>query len=148
MSTLERAIAIAAEAHAGTCDKAGEPYIFHPLRVMFALVTPEERIVGVLHDVVEKNPAWPLAVLETEGFSHEILTAVNAVTRRKNEDEEAFIRRAADNDIGRRVKLADISDNVRQLTLKAEDTTADERIAKYRKSEAILLAWPLPPDNL
>jgi (p)ppGpp synthase/HD superfamily hydrolase len=148
MSTLERAIAIAAEAHAGTCDKAGEPYIFHPLRVMFALVTAQERIVGVMHDVVEKNSAWPLEVLATEGFSPAVLTAVDAVTRRKNEDEEAFIRRAADNEIGRRVKLADISDNMRQLTLKATDPTSEERIAKYRKFEAILLAWPLPPDNL
>jgi (p)ppGpp synthase/HD superfamily hydrolase len=148
MSTLERAIAIAAEAHAGTCDKAGEPYIFHPLRVMFALATPEERMVGALHDVVEKSSDWPLEVLETEGFSPEILTAVDAVTRRKNEDEEAFIRRAAENEIGRRVKLADISDNIRQLAHKAANPDTDARIAKYRKAEAILLAWPLPPDNI
>ena len=53
MSTLEKAIAIAAEAHAGATDKAGAPYILHPLRVMLKVNSPEERIVAVLHDVVE-----------------------------------------------------------------------------------------------
>ena len=53
MSTLERAIAIAATAHAGQKDKGGHPYILHPLRVMLALQKEDERIVAVLHDVVE-----------------------------------------------------------------------------------------------
>ena len=42
MSTLERAIAIAATAHAGQTDKAGAPYILHPLRVMLRLTRSEE----------------------------------------------------------------------------------------------------------
>ncbi|MGZ7078608.1 MAG: GTP pyrophosphokinase, partial [Thermoanaerobaculia bacterium] len=53
MSTLERAIAIAAEKHAGQTDKAGAPYILHPLRVMLRVSTNDERITAVLHDVVE-----------------------------------------------------------------------------------------------
>ena len=53
MSTLEKAIAIAAEAHAGATDKAGAPYILHPLRVMLKVKSPDARIVAVLHDVVE-----------------------------------------------------------------------------------------------
>jgi (p)ppGpp synthase/HD superfamily hydrolase len=59
MSTLERAIAIAAEAHAGQTDKAGAPYILHPLRMMMGLTSDEERIVAVLHDVCEDCPGWP-----------------------------------------------------------------------------------------
>ncbi len=46
MSTLERAIEIATEAHRGQRDKAGNDYIGHPLRVMAAGKTPEEKIVG------------------------------------------------------------------------------------------------------
>ena len=58
MSTLERAIAIAAEGHAGVKDKAEQPYILHPLRVMQAMTTTEERIVAILHDVVEDCDGW------------------------------------------------------------------------------------------
>ena len=53
MSTLERAIQIATEAHKGQLDKAGRDYIGHPLRVMAMGKTEDEKIVGVLHDVIE-----------------------------------------------------------------------------------------------
>jgi guanosine-3',5'-bis(diphosphate) 3'-pyrophosphohydrolase len=53
MSTIEKAIEIAAHAHAGDTDKAGMPYIFHPLRVMMAVKNPKEKIAGVLHDTIE-----------------------------------------------------------------------------------------------
>jgi (p)ppGpp synthase/HD superfamily hydrolase len=68
MSTLERAIVIAAEGHAGATDKAGAPYILHPLRMMLRLSSPEERIVAVLHDVVEDCPGWTFDRLRNEGF--------------------------------------------------------------------------------
>jgi (p)ppGpp synthase/HD superfamily hydrolase len=55
LSTLQRAIEIAVEAQKGQTDKAGAPYIMHPLRVMLSLKTEDERIVGVLHDVVEDS---------------------------------------------------------------------------------------------
>lgn len=51
MCTLERAIEISAAAHAGQVDKAGQPYILHPLRAMLRVSTPEERMAAVLHDV-------------------------------------------------------------------------------------------------
>ena len=56
MSTLERAIAIAAKAHAGQVDKAGAPYVLHPLRIMLRKSSIDERIVAVLHDVCEDCP--------------------------------------------------------------------------------------------
>jgi len=55
---LEKAIKIALEAHIGQVDKGGNPYILHPLRVMLSLNSEEERIVGVLHDVVEDCEGW------------------------------------------------------------------------------------------
>ena len=48
MSTLERAIAVAARAHEGQQDKGGTAYILHPLRVMLRVQTTEQRIVGVV----------------------------------------------------------------------------------------------------
>lgn len=140
MSTLERAIAIAAEAHAGQLDKAGEPYILHPLRVMMALETTEDRIVGVLHDVVEDNVAWPLAALRAEGFSEAVLQAIDAVSRRESEDYEVFVRRAARNEIGRRVKLADLNDNMHLMRRKAPRPEDHERMERYRTARQIILA--------
>src|SRR5690242_17493567 len=101
MSSLERAIAIAAEAHAGQQDKSGAPYILHPLRVMLRLLSNDERLVAVLHDVCEDRPGWTFERLRTEGFSERVLTALDSVTKRSTETYEDFVRRAADDPIGR-----------------------------------------------
>ena len=85
MSTLERAIEIATEAHRGQFDKAGNNYIDHPLRVMSAGKTLNEKIVGVLHDVVEDSN-WTFEQLSNEGFSDEIIAALRCVTK-LTEDE-------------------------------------------------------------
>ena len=101
MSTLERAIVIAAEAHAGVKDKGGAPYILHPLRMVLKLSTSEERIVAVLHDVCEDCPEWTFERLKTEGFSPKILEALDSVTKREGEAYKDFALRAAANPIGR-----------------------------------------------
>ena len=88
---LQRAIEIAAEAHRGQTDKAGAPYLLHPLRVMMPLETDDERIVGVLHDVVEDGPGWTFKRLEEEGFSPTVLDALRLVTKRpEDEGDSAF----------------------------------------------------------
>ena len=110
MGTLDKAIAIAARAHFGQRDKAGAPYVLHPLRAMFGLFTPEERIVGVLHDVVE-DTSVTVGELRAEGFSDDVLTALDAVTKREGEEHMDFVARAGANPIGRRVKLVDLADN-------------------------------------
>ena len=135
--TLERAIAIAATAHEGQVDKAGAPYVLHPLRMMLAVTTPEARIAAVLHDVVEDTPVT-LEQLRAEGFPAAVIEAVEALTKREGEDYEAFIRRVAPNPIAREVKLADLRDNS-DLTRIAEPTEKDRaRIDKYRRAIAYL----------
>src|SRR4249919_1931207 len=110
MSTLERAIGIAAKEHEGQTDKAGAPYILHPLRMMLRLSTADERITAVLHDVVE-DCGVSLDALRTQGFSETVIQAIDSVTKRRGESYEAFVLRAAAHPIGRRVKLADLEDN-------------------------------------
>jgi (p)ppGpp synthase/HD superfamily hydrolase len=134
MSTLERAIIIAAEGHAGVKDKGGAPYILHPLRMMLSLSSADERIVAVLHDVCEDCPGWTLERLRAEGFPERIVAALDSVTKREGENYEDFARRAAANKIGRHVKLADLADNC-DLSRIAEPTEADyQRIEKYRRA--------------
>ena len=93
---LERAIAISVEAHRGQVDKAGSPYILHPLRVMLAGSTDDERIVGVLHDVCEDCDGWDFNRLRSEGFPEHIIVALDAVTKRDGEGYEEFVRRAGE----------------------------------------------------
>lgn len=137
MSTLERALAIAIQAHAGQLDKAGALYILHPLRVMLQMDTNEERIVAVLHDVVEDSD-WSLERLRAEGFSEPVLLATDSVTSRVGEPYDAFVLRAGRNPIGRRVKLANLHDNC-DLRRIATPTDRDHaRIEKYRRAIELL----------
>lgn len=133
MSTLERAIALAAIAHEGQIDKAGAPYILHVLRVMLRLTTPEERMAAALHDVVE-DCGWTLDRLRAEGFPEEVIAGIDAVTRRDSESYEEFVLRAKAHPIGRRVKMADLEDNS-DVTRLSEITERDQaRLDKYRRA--------------
>jgi hypothetical protein len=142
MSTLERAIQIAAEAHTGQVDKAGAPYILHPLRVMLRVESYEDRIVAVLHDVVEDSK-WTLDDLRAEGFSDAIITGVDAVTRRPDETYMEFVRRAGRDPLGRRVKLADLADNSDPSRISSPTDADASRLERYRR--AIDELTKLPP---
>jgi (p)ppGpp synthase/HD superfamily hydrolase len=131
--TLERAIAIAATAHAGQVDKGGAPYILHPLKVMLRMSTLEERIVAVLHDVVEDCDI-SLEDLRQEGFSEVVLTAIESVTKVPGESYEDFVERAAQNPIGRVVKLADLEENSDLSRIASPSWEDLERIEKYRRA--------------
>ena len=131
MSTIEKAIAIAAIAHAGQQDKAGESYILHPLRVMLRMRTEDERIAAILHDVIEDTD-WTFERLRAEGFSPDVIDAIDAVTKREGEAYDEFVDRAGRNAVGRRVKLADLEDNC-DLSRIAQPTQKDnQRLDKYR----------------
>ena len=110
---LEHAIKLATDAHDGQVDKNGEPYILHPLRVMLAVSTPDERIAAVLHDVVEDTGVTCDDLYWVHGFKPEIVSAIRALTRAAGEDYLAFIQRAKGNALARSVKIADIRDNLR-----------------------------------
>jgi (p)ppGpp synthase/HD superfamily hydrolase len=140
MKSLERAIAIAVEAHAGVADKAGSPYVLHPLRMMLRMETEAEMMAAVLHDVVEDGDGWTLKRLAAEGIPPVVVEAVRFLTKRPEEeaDYEAFIRRAGRNPLARRVKLADLEDNMdlRRIVNPTERDFA--RLEKYRSAYALL----------
>jgi len=137
---LEHAIEIAVEAHKGQTDKGGSPYILHPLRVMMSVDGESEKIVAVLHDVVEDSD-WTVDALLAEGFSVEVIEALKTVTKEsEDEDYDLFIQRAMQNPIGRKVKIADLRDNL-DVTRISEITDTDvKRINKYKKALKLLSA--------
>ena len=140
MSTLERAIEIAASAHAGQVDKAGQPYILHPLRLMLAVKNENERITAILHDVVEDTEIT-IDDLKSEGFSEAVLNAVLALTKTKGESRMEAAKRALQNPIARVVKLADVTDNM-DLSRIAEPSEKDfSRLKEYEQVRALLLSY-------
>ena len=143
MSTLARAIKIATEAHKGQVDKAGNEYIGHPLRVMEMGRTEEEKIVGVLHDLVEDTD-WTFEMLEEEGFAPEIIAALKCVTKlSENENYDAFIERVRKNPLATAVKINDLTDNmdIRRLPYLSDKDV--KRLKKYLKAYKKLSGEPL-----
>jgi len=132
-----KAVRIAAQAHEGQTDKAGEAYILHPLRLMSRCRTDAERIVALLHDVVEDSPLT-LEDLAGEGFSPEIIAGVDGMTRRQGESYGEFISRAAQNPLSASVKRLDLEDNLNTLRL-PELTERDlARLQKYHVAYRLL----------
>ena len=150
---LEKAIKIAVEAHTGQVDKGGNPYILHPLRVMLSLDLEEERIVGVLHDVVEDCEGWSWERLKEQGCSDKLIEALKSVSKTPDEEKQfkemddpnkkmdhylQFIKRAKANKIGRHVKAADIRDNL-DISRIDDITERDiNRLNRYKKALSIL----------
>lgn len=138
MSTIERAIEIAAKEHAGDTDKAGSPYVFHPLRLMFAVTSPFEKMAAVLHDVVE-DTSVSLEDLRNEGFHPDVVAAVDALTKRAGETRLQAAARSALNPIARVVKLADVTDNM-DLSRISDPTAQDfDRLKEYVKVKKLLI---------
>lgn len=137
MSTLAKAIAYCAMAHVHQVDKAGAPYALHPLRMMLSLTEECDRMAALLHDTIE-DCGVTVAHLETAGFPPAVIEAVLALTKREGEPYEDFIRRAARNPIARRVKIADLRDNMDLARIAAPAEADFARLEKYRRALSIL----------
>jgi guanosine-3',5'-bis(diphosphate) 3'-pyrophosphohydrolase len=128
---LEQAIMAACDAHYGQTDRAGQPYILHPLRVMAKMTTETERIAAVLHDAAEDSDAWDVERVWVE-FGRDVGAAVDALTKRDGEEYDAYLGRVEENPVARKVKLADLQDNS-DMTRLARATDKDwERYRKYQ----------------
>ena len=129
----DKALQIAIRAHKGQKDKAGHDYILHPIRVSERCDDPRAKIVALLHDTIEDSDITADHLRE-EGFTEEIVEAVLAVTHSEGEEYDDYVRRAAQNELGRMVKRADLEDNmdIRRLP---ELTDRDvERLRKYLRA--------------
>jgi len=138
--TLERAIEIAVAAHKEQTDKYGAPYIGHVMRVMNMGITEEEKICGVLHDVVE-DTSWTFEQLAAEGLSPLVLEGLRGVTKlSEEEDYDQFIQRTLQNPLSCAVKLNDLTDNM-DIRRMPQVTEKDiDRLNKYLKAYRIISA--------
>lgn len=110
---LYKAILFSAVLHMGQVDKNGEIYILHPLAVMMTVDTIEQKIVAVLHDILE-NTNMTADKLREFGFSEEIVEAICILTREKDMPYMQYIEKVKSNELSRVVKLADLQHNMRE----------------------------------
>lgn len=134
---LSKAILIAEKAHQGQVDKGGRPYIEHPLYVSKQLVTEEEKVVAILHDVCEDSDIT-LQDLKESGFPLSILSAVDAITKRDCEDYSGYLERLGENKLAVKVKLADMMHNSDISRIPTPSEKDRQRIEKYKQKIAFL----------
>lgn len=130
---LNKAIKIAQKAHKGQTDKFGTPYIGHVIRVMNAGKTYDEKIVGVLHDVIEDCPEITLDHLLQEGFPNEIVFAIECLTKNpSDQDYTEFVKQTEKSPLAVSVKINDLQDNMNLTRFNRPMTEKDmNRLNKY-----------------
>lgn len=133
MNRLELALQIAVKAHAGQKDKSGEPYIFHPIRVMERCSNPKAKIVALLHDTVEDTDVT-FDELKTAGFPEDILATLRLVTHEKGVSYDDYIEALMHDPIAVEVKIADLEDNSDIRRLKEIKDRDVERLQKYLRT--------------
>ena len=134
MKTYAETLAFAAKKHAGHMRRDGSNYIIHPIRVSQEVKTPIQKIIALLHDTLEDTETTYMEILEE--FGPEVVQAVEALTKRKDEPYMDYILRVKQNPDAVAVKIADIADNL-------SDAPSDKQIRK--SSEAITFLTFEPP---
>ena len=137
MSTLENAITLAVQLHAGQLDKGDQPYILHPLRVMLQLQQPDQQIVAVLHDILEDTNTT-VQDLQNLGFQTHIIQAIQALTKLPHETRVQAAMRTAQNPLACAVKIADVKDNMNLARIPNPTARDLARLEEYRQVLDIL----------
>ena len=132
-----KALLYAAKKHKGQKDKGGKPYIFHPLYVSLHCKGHEERIVGLLHDVIEDTDA-SAEDLTKAGFSRKIIDAVLLLSKPDSEDYLEYIKRIKGNHIAAEVKRNDLAHNMNLKRLKTVTAKDHQRVQKYKQALLLL----------
>ena len=123
------ALELAVEKHKNQTDKAGNPYILHPLHVMENVNNKEGKIVAILHDIIEDTYITENYLLKI-GLSKRIVDAVVALTRSEDMDYQEYIKNLSSNPLAKEVKLADLEHN---MDLKRLPTLEEKDLERNRK---------------
>ena len=132
-SMVDLALSIARKAHEGQLDKAGVDYIEHPIYVASQVDTEEEKAVALLHDVIEDSPVSAEELLQA-GLPETVVTAVQILTKKKEQDYQTYLETVKKNPLARVVKLADLKHNSDLSRLSSITEKDRERLKKYKKA--------------
>lgn len=137
MQVIDIAMSIAVEAYSGLTDKAGKPYILHPLRLMMKFKSQKLMVIALLHDVIEDSGhTWEFLI--DSGIPSDWVSVIRLLTKIKGINYLEYINSLKHNKDAVRIKKADIQDNINILRLKALDTVSIERLKKYHQAWLIL----------
>jgi len=134
---LERAIKLAEKYHEGQFDKGEHPYIEHPLRVMNGVESTEEKILAVLHDVLEDCNVSKEQLIN-DGIPEYLVEKLEILCKGKNEKYFDYIDRIKVTQLTINVKLSDLRDNMNLERLKEVTEKDLKRLEKYKKAKEML----------
>ena len=101
-------------------------------------VTIEEKIIAVLHDVIEKTTI-DLEYLRSAGFSDRIVLAIDALSIRPQESYDKYIDRVRENKLATKIKIIDLDDNICSLNLDKSQYIESDKFLKYQKARDTLI---------
>ena len=133
----KKALKLCFEAHKGQIDKSSLPYVFHPFHLAEQMDTEEATVVALLHDVVEDTD-YTLEDLKNMGFSEAIISAIALLTHEEGAEYMDYVKKIKNNEIARKVKLADLKHNSDLSRLDIVDEKALKRREKYLKAIELL----------
>ena len=135
-----KAIKLMYVAHKDQVDKSGLPYVFHPWHVAESMKDEVRCTVALLHDVIEDTNIT-LDMLKEEGFSEEVIEAVDVLTHKSDMDYGEYIRNIMTNDIAVDVKIADLRHNMDETRGLGSSQIPSVKLNLYRASLDSLLNY-------
>lgn len=125
--------------HSNKEDKNGRVYTMHLYKVMSSGLSDKEKIVGLLHDLIEDNPPITVDYLKGLGFPEDIVAAIASLTRLDGENYNDYIERVSNNTLARKVKINDLKDNLDVTRFKSLDESNLSLLNRYLKSYHYLI---------
>jgi (p)ppGpp synthase/HD superfamily hydrolase len=131
---LSAMLVLATCSHAEQFDKGGNPYILHPLRVMYQLKSDDEELncIALGHDLVEDTDVT-YEDLKKLGFTDRVVNGIRALTKQPGETYDEAMMRITSNKDAILVKLQDIRHNSDIRRLKGVTEKDIKRMAKYHQ---------------
>lgn len=136
MLKLIKALLVAIKAHQGQKDKGGKPYILHPIRVALNVKGKDEKIVALIHDVIEDTS---YTIDDLDFLTEEQRKALLLLTHDDNTPYMEYIEEVKKNKIASKVKLKDLEQNMNLKRLKTISNKDLKRLEKYKRAKEILL---------
>lgn len=137
MSKIDDVLKFAYEKHKGQFDKAGVPYILHPLHVALQMETEDEKIVALLHDTLEDTDAT-IEDFKGLGLSEEIISSIKLLTRSKDMSYMEYIKIISTDKLAKKVKLKDLEHNLDDSRFKGDKNKTESLMKRYKKAYELL----------
>ncbi len=130
---INKAIKLAYEKHQGQFDKNGLPYVFHPWHLAEQMIDEDSIIVALLHDILEDTDT-SVTDLVAMGFKKEVIDTLVILNRHEDTDYFEYIKMIAQNELAKKVKLADLYHNADLTRLDNVSEKDLIRSKKYQES--------------